>query len=63
MQGKTSRFSNLTIVNIAPETLQELAALTERSMQLQISIQDGQMWVSCDERPVLVEGEYWQRAE
>ena len=63
MQGKTSRFGNLTIVNIAPDTLQELAALTERSMQLQISIQDGQMWVSCDERSVLVEGEYWQRAE
>lgn len=63
MQGKASRFSNLTVVSIPPDTLQQLTTLTERSMQLQATIQDGQMWLSSGERSVLVEGEYWQRGQ
>ena len=63
MQGKASRFSNLTVISIPPETLQQLTTLTERSMQLQATIQDGQMWLSSGERSVLVEGEYWQRGQ
>ena len=55
-RAKASRFSNLTVISIPPETLQQLTTLTERSMQLQATIQDGQMWLSSGERSVLVEG-------
>lgn len=62
MQGKASRFANLTVMSILPDTLRQLAELTERSMQLQATIQDGQLWLSAGERSVLVEGACWQRA-
>lgn len=62
MQSKASRFDNLTVISIAPATLQELTQMTERSMQLQATIQDGQLWLSNGNHNVLVEGECWQRA-
>ncbi|RXZ43785.1 YaeQ family protein [Crenobacter cavernae] len=60
LKGKTGRFANLNVINIAPATLAELVALVERSMQLTATIQDGQMWLSSGEQSVLVEGERWQ---
>ena len=44
--NKISRLRNLEIWQIPSEQSQALAALCNRSMQLQISIQDGQVFVS-----------------
>ncbi len=43
--NKVSRASNLTVWQIPTEQSQALAALAQRSMQLQITVQDGTVWV------------------
>jgi uncharacterized protein YaeQ len=44
--SKLSRANNLTVLQIEPTQSQALAALAQRSMQLQLSIQDSAVWVS-----------------
>ncbi|MDT8386305.1 MAG: YaeQ family protein [Thiogranum sp.] len=46
VRGALQRFDNLTVFDIAPAIAQALARLAQRSMQLQCTIQDGQMWLS-----------------
>lgn len=43
---KFERLDNLTIVNLSKSATDALAALAQRSMQLQCTIQEGQLWVS-----------------
>lgn len=45
-QSKLSRFDNLTIIDLAAESTAALAALAERAMTLQITIQDGDIGVA-----------------
>ena len=42
--GKVSRLRNLSVWQIPPAQSQALAALAQRSMQLQCTVQDGQIW-------------------
>jgi len=44
--SKLTRAQNLTVWQLPAEQSQALAALAQRSMQLQVSVQDGAMWVS-----------------
>ncbi len=44
--GKVSRAANLEVWRIAAEQSQALAGLAQRGMQLQLSMQDGTVWVS-----------------
>lgn len=44
--GKLARTNNLDVWQIAAGQSQALAALAQRSMQLQLSVQDGTAWVS-----------------
>lgn len=57
--GKLGRGSKLTIVNIPAETSAALEKLAKRSMQLQVTIQDGQVWITDGTDTVLVEREFW----
>jgi uncharacterized protein YaeQ len=43
--GKLSRLRNLAVWQVPSEQSQALAALAERSMQLQVTVQEGQIWV------------------
>ena len=52
IRDKLTRLSNLDIWQIPAEQSQALAALSERSMQLQLTIQDGHVWVSDASRSV-----------
>lgn len=45
IEGKLLRTSNLTVWQVPTEQSQALATLAERSMQLQVSVQDGALWV------------------
>ena len=45
MQGKVARLSNLAVWQLPAEQSQALARMAQRSMQLQITVQDGQLWV------------------
>ena len=50
--NKLERFSNLTIVDLPAEGTAALAALAERSMTLQVSIQDGEVTISNEQNLV-----------
>jgi uncharacterized protein YaeQ len=56
-----NRFDNLSVVNIKPETTQDLASLVMRSMQLQCSIDGGHVWLSSDDANVEVVPDIWKR--
>ena len=44
-QSKISRANNLKVFQIAPDVAKDLEPLCQRSMQLQVTIQDGEIWV------------------
>ena len=48
--GKFTRLNNLRVWQIPSEQSQALAGLAERSMQLQVSVQDGQVFVVSGDR-------------
>ena len=54
MANKVTRLRNLDVWRIPAEQSQALAKLAQRSMQLQLTIQDGQIWVSDADRSVEV---------
>ncbi|NDW00162.1 YaeQ family protein [Salipiger sp. PrR002] len=49
VQGSTTRFDNLRVVNLSEQASGDLAALASRSMKLQVNIQDGDVMVSADD--------------
>lgn len=51
-RAQFERQKNLTIFNLSPENTQALAKLTQRTMSLQCTIQDGQIWLSDGETSV-----------
>jgi uncharacterized protein YaeQ len=55
VQSKVARLSNLAVWQLPAAQSQELAALAERSMQLQVTVQDGQLWVGNGQRSVEVQ--------
>lgn len=58
VQKNIVRLKNLRVLRIAPATIVELAKLHQRTMQLQATIQDSQLWLSSGEQCVLVEAEH-----
>lgn len=57
IRGKLTRFDNLTIYNLPADASEELTSLAHRSMQLQMTIQDGSVGISDGERHVEIEPE------
>ena len=60
-QEKLARFDNLTIVNLPKAETDALATLAERTLQLQCTLQDDQIWLSDGARTIELHPEYWQR--
>ncbi len=52
LQGRVSRIDNLTVWQIEPQQSQALAALAARTLQLQVTVQDGSIWISGGSTPV-----------
>lgn len=46
IETRITRAANLTVWQVPPEQSQALAAMAQRTMQLQLSVQDGHVWVS-----------------
>jgi uncharacterized protein YaeQ len=46
IQGALDRLKNLTVIDLPAGTVQALAKLAQRNMQLQCTIQDGQIWLA-----------------
>jgi len=56
-----ARFDNLTVINCSLPESEALGALVERTMQLQCTVDHGQLWVSAGERTVEVTPVYWKK--
>ncbi|MEY4863356.1 MAG: hypothetical protein RLZ51_1451 [Pseudomonadota bacterium] len=65
-QADLERFDALEVILIAPEQSAALAALAARTMRLQATVQEGQVWVSASDDPgkaaVLIEPQHLRRA-
>ena len=53
--SRVERAKNLTVINIDTDTSQALARLAQRSMLLQCTIQDGQIWLGSNEQMVQID--------
>ena len=60
IKNSTTRFENLQVVNFSENETRELAELANRSMKLQVNIQDGDVMVSVDDRIVYVTQAKWK---
>jgi uncharacterized protein YaeQ len=50
--SKLQRFANLKVIEIPEMTSKEMTSLVQRSMQLQCTVQDGEVWLNSGERTV-----------
>jgi uncharacterized protein YaeQ len=55
IETKLARMTNLTVWQIAPDASRAMAALAQRQMQLQITVQEGQVWVGNGAESVALE--------
>jgi uncharacterized protein YaeQ len=62
LASRLDRTRNLSIINIPAEASQQLERLAQRTMQLQCTIQDGQVYLTDGQDTVLVEREVWKSA-
>jgi uncharacterized protein YaeQ len=58
-----STIRNLTVLNISPQSSKALAQLAQRNMQLQVTIQDGDIRISDYQSSVEVTPDIWQRIQ
>lgn len=54
IQNSTSRFDNLQVMALSEQSTSELAGLADRSMKLQVNIQDGDVMVSVGDQIIYV---------
>jgi uncharacterized protein YaeQ len=57
LANKVERAQKISIINIPAETSAQLEQMAQRSMQLQCTIQDGQVWLTDGQQTVQVERE------
>lgn len=62
IKNSTTRFDNLTVMNLPEHETDALAKLASRSMKLQVNIQDGEVMVSVDDQMVYVTPVEWTAA-
>lgn len=54
MRDKVSRFSNLEVVHLPAQATAALAGLARKTMTLQCTIEDGQIWLGDEENTVAI---------
>lgn len=62
IKGTTTRFNNLSVINLPEAETHALAKLANRAMKLQVNIQDGDIMVSLDDAIVYVTPTPWKKA-
>ena len=62
IKNSTTRFDNLKVVNLAQSDTQNLAELANRSMKVQVNIQEGDVMLSVDDSIVYVTPVTWKDA-
>ena len=53
--NRVERAKNLTVINVVPTISLALAAFAQRSMQLQCTVQDSQIWITSNNETVQVD--------
>lgn len=61
-RGALERLANLCVLHLPPDMSQALAELVERTMRLQCTVQDGQVWLGHAEHTVHLEVAHWKDA-
>ncbi len=59
-ESKLSRFENLAVYFVSDESCEALAELVQRNMQLQITIQDGDIWFGDNDNNIQIERTRWK---
>ena len=54
-RSKLGKIKNLSVINLPPQTSQSIAKQAQRSMQLNCTIQEGQIWLTDQKESVQVE--------
>ncbi len=62
IKNGTTRFDNLQVMNLSETETRDLAELADRSMKVQVNIQDGEVMVSVDDAIVYVTPIEWKNA-
>jgi len=62
IKNSTTRFDNLKVMNITEIETRDLGELANRSMRVQVNIQDGEVMVSVDDTIVYVTPVEWKSA-
>ncbi|RDH83583.1 MAG: hypothetical protein DIZ78_13790 [endosymbiont of Escarpia spicata] len=57
------RLSNLSVINLSGDSCQALANLAQRNMQLQCTIQDGQVWFGSDSETIEINPAIWKQVD
>tara|TARA_B110000503_G_scaffold137995_1_gene223238 strand:+ start:343 stop:981 length:639 start_codon:yes stop_codon:yes gene_type:complete len=63
IKNSTTRFDNLQVINFLEKETGDLGELANRSMKLQVNIQDGEIMISVDDSIVYVTPIEWKSAE
>ena len=63
LERKLQRLQRLTIWQIPHDQSQALAALAQRAMQWQVSVQDGQVWISAGDNAVTLTPQALKRSD
>jgi uncharacterized protein YaeQ len=61
--SRLTRLRNLTVINLDSASTQSLAALAERGMQLQCTVQDGELWLAGAQDSVQIVPSIWMSPE
>jgi uncharacterized protein YaeQ len=60
IRDKLSRFDNLRVLFLSKEAADILTSMANRNMELQVTIQDGQAWVSSADKNIAVTLDVWK---
>ena len=63
IRASLERFENLSVINLPADAGQALGRLAARNMQLQCTLQDGQIWLADTQESVSVEPVVWKPAQ
>ncbi len=62
IKKKVNRFDNLSIINFAETQVAELEKLVQRSMRLQCTIQDAEVWLADEQNNLEITPTIWKQA-